>query len=208
MTPDEVAAHFTRTDGSYVFARWGRPIVPVVFGLADETLPVVKGALEAVATLAGLQIADADVELGANLMFFFLRDWQELLHVPGLEKMVPELATLCPRLQAKDANQYRLFRFDAQGCIRAAFVFLRMDAALEAVPAADIALSQVVQVFLLWSDRAFAARQPLARLGDSAVLRPEIAALIRAGYDPVLPDQSRDPAHALRLFARANALHA
>lgn len=205
MTPDEVATHFTRSDGTYVFARWGRPIVPVVFGLADETLPIVKGALEAVATLTGRPLADADVELGANLMFFFLRDWRELLAVPGLEEIVPELATLCPRLEAQGANQYRLFRFDPQGSIRAAFVFLRMDQALDAVPAEYLALAQAVQVILLWSDRAFATRQPLAWVDGKVMLRPGIAGLIRAGYDPILPDQSRDPAHALRLFARLNS---
>ena len=205
MTPDEVATHFTRSDGTYVFARWGRPIVPVVFGLADETLPIVKGALEAVATLTGRPLADADVELGANLMFFFLRDWRELLAVPGLEEIVPELATLCPRLEAQGANQYRLFRFDPQGSIRAAFVFLRMDQALDAVPAEYLALAQAVQVILLWSDRAFATRQLLAWVDGKVMLRPGIAGLIRAGYDPILPDQSRDPAHALRLFARLNS---
>jgi hypothetical protein len=34
------------------------------------------------------------------------------------------------------------------------------------------------------------------------ILRPEIGAVIRAGYDPVLPAMARDPAHALRLAAR------
>jgi len=34
------------------------------------------------------------------------------------------------------------------------------------------------------------------------VLRPEIGALIRAGYDPVLPPVSQDASHALRLAAR------
>ena len=34
---------FTRHDGGYLFARWGRPIVPVVFGVDDATLSVVKG---------------------------------------------------------------------------------------------------------------------------------------------------------------------
>ena len=206
MTPDEVAAHFTRADGSYLFARWGRPIVPVVFGLADETLPIVKGALEAVVTLANHRLADADVELGANLMLFFLRDWPELLVVPGLDAIVPELANLCPRLQARDANQYRLFRFDPERSIRAAFVFLRMDAALQAVPATDLALAEAARVICLWSDRAFVTRSPLASLNGTAILRPDVAALIRAGYDPVLPDCSRDPSHALRLFARINAV--
>jgi len=77
---------------------------------------------------------------------------------------------------------------------------------LSAVPAETLALSQIVQTILLWSDRAFTDRSPLAALpGGALVLRPEIGALIRAGYDPVLPAMSRDPAHALRLAARLQA---
>ena len=53
MEPGEIEALFTRGDGSYLFARWGRPMVPVVFGVEDATLPVIKGAFEAVVTLAG-----------------------------------------------------------------------------------------------------------------------------------------------------------
>jgi len=37
------------------------------------------------------------------------------------------------------------------------------------------------------------------------VLRPEIADLIRAGYDPVLPAVAADSSHALRLCARITA---
>jgi hypothetical protein len=33
-------------------------------------------------------------------------------------------------------------------------------------------------------------------------LRPEIAAVIRAAYDPVLPPMAQDASHALRLAAR------
>ena len=42
-------ALFTRSDGSYLFARWGRPLAPVVFGVEPESLPVLKGAFEAMA---------------------------------------------------------------------------------------------------------------------------------------------------------------
>lgn len=202
MEPEAVAQLFTRGDGSYLFARWGRPIVPVVFGVEDATLAVVKGALEAVVALAGHEMGEVDGELGANLMVFFLRDWAELLEVPGLDGLVPELAPLCARLVAAEANQYRLFRFDAAGAIRAAFVFLRMDEALAAVPAGDLALAQAVQVICLWSDRAFVGAAPLVQVDGRAVLRPEIAGVIRAGYDPVLPAVARDASHALRLAAR------
>ncbi|WP_435259852.1 hypothetical protein ACSBLW_08865 [Thioclava sp. FR2] len=193
---------FTRKDGSYLFARWGRPIVPVVFGVDDATLSVVKGALEAVVTLAQHKMAETDPELGANLMVFFFREWDELRHLPNLDRLVPDLLPLVDRLEAADANQYRIFRFDENGAIKACFVFLRMDAHLSDVPAETLALSQAVQSILLWSDRAFQDASPLARAGDGVVLRPEIGDLIRAGYDPVMPMVAHDPSHALRLFAR------
>ena len=139
--------------------------MPIVFGVTDETLSVVKGAVEAVVTPAGHKIAETDPELGANLMVFFFRDWAELLAVPDLDRLVPELNGLVGRLEAEGANQYRLFRFEAGGAIKAAFVFLRMDESLAALRAEDLAVSQVVQTILLWSDRAFAAQSPFALAG-------------------------------------------
>ncbi len=202
MSPEDVTALFTRTDGSYLFARWGRPIVPVVFGVEDATLQVVKGAIEAVVALAGHRMGAVDTELGANLMVFFVRDWDDLRGVPNLDRLVAGLEGLLVRLEAAGANQYRVFRFDEAGAIRAAFVFVRMDAHLSAVPAEALALSQAVQVILLWSDRAFVDVAPLARVGGVEVLRPEIGAVIRAGYDPVLPDMAGDASHAWRIAAR------
>jgi hypothetical protein len=136
-------------------------------------------------------------------MIFFFRDWAELPEVPNLDRLVPGLAALCARLEGAGANQYRIFRFDPEGAIRAVFVFVRMDAHLEAVSAETLALSQAVQMILLWSDRAFGEVSPLAAgAGGVVMLRPEIAALIRAGYDPVLPAIAMDATHGLRLAAR------
>ena len=202
MTPDDIAALFRRSNGQFLCARWGRPIVPVVFGVEDATLSTVKGALEAVTRLAAHPMAETDPELGANLMIFFFRDWAELLDVPDLDRLVPDLAPMVARLRDADANQYRVFRFDAAGGIRAAFVFVRMDDDLMAVPADVLALRQAVQVILLWSDRAFDTRSPLAEADGQVLLRPEIAALIRAAYDPALPVAVHDDSHALRLAAR------
>ena len=198
----EVETLFTRADGDYVFARWGRPIVPVVFGVDDATLAVFKGAIEAVVSLANHKMAETDPELGANLMMFFCRDWAELTEVPHLDQLVPDLQPLVARLQKAAANQYRIFRFDEAGTIRAAFVFLRLDDHLAAVPADTLALSQAVQTILLWSDTAFDDIPPLALIEGKAVLRPEIADVVRAAYDPVMPAMARDASHALRLAAR------
>lgn len=203
LTAEDVAELFTRSDGQYLFARWGRPVSPVVFGVEDATLGVIRAAFDAVCQMAGHAMAETDAELGANVMVFFCRDWAELLAVPNLDRLVDGLGALVGRLEAAGANQYRVFRFDDRGAIRACFVFLRMDAELSAVPADTLALSQVVQSMVLWSDRAFTDRSPLGQLADGRiVLRPEIGALIRAAYDPVMPVVAQDASHALRLHAR------
>ncbi|AHM04227.1 hypothetical protein roselon_01864 [Roseibacterium elongatum DSM 19469] len=204
LSPPEIEALFTRADGQYLFARWGRPIVPVVFGVEDQTVSILKGAIEAVVALAGHKMAETDPELGANLMVFFIRDWSELVETPNLDRLLPDLPGIVARLQDADANQYRSFRFDEAGGIKAAFVFICMDEAMSAVPAETIALSQVVQTILLWSDTAFLGTSPLAvvQKDGPAVLKPQIADVIRAAYDPVMPVAATDPPHALRLAAR------
>lgn len=202
MNPDEVQALFTGADGAYLFARWGRPIAPIVFGVEQETLRVVKGACEAVVALAGHDMAETDPELGANLMVFFCRDWDELPGVPDLDRLIDGLGPLVTRLTAEGASQYRVFRFDKDGAIRACFVFLRMSGPMAQIPAETLALDQMVRCILLWSEAAFAERSPLALAGERVILRPEIGAVIRAGYDPAMPAVSREPGHALRLFAR------
>ncbi len=202
LEPDAIEALFTRGDGEFVFARWGRPIAPVVFGVEEATLQVVKGALEAVTALAGHKLAETDMELGSNLMVFFFSEWAELPEVPGMDRLVPDLGPLVEKLSAVEANQYRFFRFDENGAIKACFVFLRMDKHLSAVPAETLALSQIVQSYLLWSDEAFKDRSPLAVAGEKVILRPDVAGLIRAAYDPVLPAAATDSSHALRLYAR------
>jgi hypothetical protein len=205
MTPDDIQKLFTRADGQYLCARWARPISPVVFGVDEATLSVVKGAVEAVVALAGHKMAETDPELGANLMVFFFREWAELPDVPNLDRLIPDLGPLCARLNAADANQYRIFRFDEGGGIKACFVFVRMDAHLRAVPAEVLALNQAVQAILLWSDKAFMDQSPLGEASGTVILRPEIGDVIRAVYDPVMPVVARDPSHALRISARMGA---
>ncbi|MBS0563213.1 MAG: hypothetical protein JSR87_01625 [Proteobacteria bacterium] len=189
MTPTEIERLFTGEGGAFAFARWRRPIAPVVFGVDDATLSTVKGAIEAMVALAGHRMAETDPEQGANLMVFFLRDWQELTGAPALDGLVPGLAATAARLARDGAGQYWHVRFEADGAIRAMFAFLRMQGALAEREAAGLAQDLAVRAILLWA-------------GGGQALDDGLAALIRAAYDPVLPDASRDPSHALRLAAR------
>ncbi|MBU2980978.1 DUF2927 domain-containing protein [Lentibacter algarum] len=205
LRPDDIETLFTRAEGNFLFARWGRPIAPIVFGVDDATVSVVKGALEAMSVLTQHPLAETDAELGSNLMVFFFREWDELLEVSDLDKLVPDLNELVGRLKAQDAQQYRFFRFDEAGAIKAAFSFIRVTKVLAEMPAESLALSEVVQTSLLWSQSAFATRSPLARLPNGAhVLRPDIAAVLKAAYDKTLPDIDQDKSFALRLCARAS----
>ena len=77
-----------------------------------------------------------------------------------------------------------------------------MDDALTALPADTLVLGQVAQSIVLWSDMAFVASSPLGIVGQTTVLRPDIAEVIRAAYDPVMPVAAQDASHALRLAAR------
>lgn len=208
MTPEVVARYFTRSDGRFHFARWDRPLAPVVFGTDDASLDPIKDAVRRVASLGDLAVVDTDPELGANVMFFIVADWSDLRGVAHLDRLLPNMEALLDRLGQAGANQYRSFRFDEAGAIRLVVILLRLDAALAALPAQTLATAQMVQSMLLWSDRAFFDESPVATVTDAGltVAKPAIAALIRAAYDRVLPVSSHDPAHALRLAARAGLL--
>ena len=200
MTPEEIERLFTR-NGAYAFARWGRPIAPVVFGVDDATLALIKGALDAVARLAGRAIAETDPELGANLMIFFFRDWAELRDVPNLGAMIPDLDATVARLEAVDASRYRAFRYDARGAIQAAFVFLAMRGALAELPAETIALTEAVETVLAWGEAAFAGALNIALAGprDYGTHKANEAMINAAGRRDLKP---ADIDAALALFWR------
>ncbi|MBY8974909.1 hypothetical protein KHP62_03750 [Rhodobacteraceae bacterium NNCM2] len=194
---------FTRADGSFRFARWGRPLAPVVYGTNDGGMRIFEENLAGVAGLAGLEIRDLDPELGANFMVFFSRDWAELLEVPHLEKLIPNLGQLVADLSRANANQYRIFGFDEQGAIRICITLLRYDDDLQQISAQTLAVSQSYQGMLLWSDSAFAEESPIALLDNGrCIVKPWYADVVRAAYDPVLPACAGDASFGLRLAAR------
>ena len=202
-----IEAYFTRSDGKYIFARWGRPIAPVVFGIQDETLITLKSALQSMVGLANHELAETDPELGSNAMFFFFLSWDEVLEVKDLDKIIPDLSKLVERLKSIKANQYRFFRFEAEGGIKAVFTFICMDENLSSVSAEVLCLNQVVQMFLLWSDDAFKYNSPtLVTKKGRVVLNPIIGEIVQAVYDPTMPLVSNDKSHALRAQARVDLL--
>ena len=187
LSPDDITALFTRPDGSFLCARWGRPLAPVIFGLADEWLGIFRAAFRAVASHAGAALTETDPEMGSNLMLFFVRDWGDLDGVPDLDHLTGQPG-LPARLTDADADQYRLFRFDPDGGIRACLTFLRMSGALAQAHPAQLAETLAVRAMLTFA--------------RDVTPTPHLASLIRAAYDPVMPVAATDPSHALRLSAR------
>ena len=90
-----------------------------------------------------------------------MKDWDELLGVPDLDRLIPDLVPLLDRLKAASANQYRIFRFDEAGAIKACFVLLRMDEILEAASA--VSPQSFSKPHLLQAALARAGHKALAR---------------------------------------------
>ncbi|MBD9526479.1 hypothetical protein [Paracoccus sp. PAR01] len=183
---DDIAALFTR-DGNYLCARWGRPVAPVIFGLSDETLAIFRDVTRAALVHAGHPQVETDPEMGANLMSFFVRDWDELSDIPDLDGLTGQ-QDLPQRLKAQTADQYRIFRFDSDGGIRACMTFVNMGGGLADAHPAGLAEMMVMRALLTFAQDVTPSR--------------ELADLIRVAYDPVLPVVARDQSHAMRLAAR------
>ena len=78
-----------------------------------------------------------------------------------------------------------------------------MDEDLQKLNAESFALLQVVKIMLLWSDLVFQNQSPLVVLDTGVItVRPEIMAVLKAAYDPIMPPQSNDSSHAMRIEAR------
>ncbi|MEM1346337.1 MAG: hypothetical protein AAGI34_17375 [Pseudomonadota bacterium] len=205
--PDALTALFTRSEGDFRFARWGRALAPVIYGTDDAGVALFETGLARVATLAGLPIQDLDPELGANFMVFFVQRWPDLKGIPHLERLIPDLAKLVDMLGATGANQYRIFGFDDAGAIRICLTLIRYDDDLQSIPGAAVAVHQSLLGMLLWSDTAFLGESPVARLDNGeCVVKPWYGRLLQAAYDPTLPDTADDPAFAWRLAGRMQVL--
>jgi len=202
-----VSTLFTQDD-SYRFARWGRPIVPVVFGVDDETLSHLKDGIAQTVGVTGGVLGETDPELGANFMWFFCQNWDVLKSIPNLEKLFPDFNGTIDNLQRTGANQYRRFAFDDDGGIQLCVVLLRMDKQLADMSIQTLATSETLQSLLVWGDQAFAKTSPIAVVKENGIciVKPDFAAVVRASYADTMPVVSDDASHALRLAARAGML--
>lgn len=183
---DRIAALFTR-DGHFLCARWRRPVAPVIFGLADESLAIFRQVTRAAISHAGHQMVETDAEMGANMFTIFAQGWDDLANVPDLDQLTGQ-PDLIARLHGSGAEQYRIFRFDQDGSIRACLNFINVAGGTSKAHPAQLAEALIMRSLLTFATEV----APCAAL----------AALIRAAYDPVLPDAATDPSHALRLAAR------
>ena len=207
LSAEEITTAFSHGE-DYGFARWGRPIAPIVFGVDDDSLAVMKDAMTRTVAVTGGTLAETDAELGANFMWFFVRDWQELSGIPNLEQLIPNLSVLLERLQEEGAQQYRSFTFDEDGAIKFCVTLFNMSGELVDIPIQVLVTGETVQCLALWSKEAFKDESPIAVIEQNGlcIVKPNFASLIRAAYDPVLPNSASDTSHALRLAARAEKL--
>jgi len=74
LSLEEIEALFTGDNNTFHFARWNRPIVPIVFGVDDETLTHLKSSIVTTVGITGNKIEETDPELGANFMWFFVKN--------------------------------------------------------------------------------------------------------------------------------------
>ncbi len=48
-------------------------------------------------------------------MWFFCKEWEEILSVPDLKKLIPNLNDIVKKLQTTSTKSYRIFAFDNEG---------------------------------------------------------------------------------------------
>lgn len=210
-SPEAITAFFTHrsTESPKGFrcARWARPIAPVVFGVDDASLSLLKAAITRTVALTGHSIAETDPELGVNFLWFFGKDWQEIGALEGLTDLIPQFSSRIEALKASNASHYRYQAHDAKGGIKMTTLLLNMSGPLGKQSIDEIGVGQTLLSLLSWQNAAFKEQTPLGVGKESGmvIVKPPVAALVRAAYDPALPVASDDPAHAYRLYARSAA---
>lgn len=204
----EIETLFTDNEGVFKFSRWNRPIVPIVFGVDDETLVHLKTAIVTTVGVTGNKIEETDPELGANFMWFFCQDWDEILSIPDLKKLIPNIRDIVGKLESSSSKSYRIFAFDSMGGIKMCVQLIKVVEETAEMSIQALATGETFQCLLLFSRNAFIDESPIAQISKNnlCVPKPKYAALVRAAYDQVLPVATQEKSHSLRLLARSNLL--
>ncbi|MEM7242723.1 MAG: hypothetical protein AAF429_11110 [Pseudomonadota bacterium] len=208
LSESEITDLFTQADGSYQFARWGRPIAPVVFGVNDDILKGLRAAIESTVGITGQKLAEVDPELGTNFIWIFVREWDELMTLPDIGKLIPDLDKKLVEIKKSNSNSYRYLTFDPDGAIMFACVIIRPVGDYAKQSVSVIGAAETVLTLATFGANAFKEESPLAMLPENKVVivKPKYAAVIRAAYDETMPVRSDDAAHAMRIKARADIL--
>jgi len=206
LSLEEIEALFTGDNNTFHFARWNRPIVPIVFGVDDETLTHLKSSIVTTVGITGNKIEETDPELGANFMWFFCQEWSEVLSVPDLQELIPNIKDIVEKLQFSSTKSYRIFSFDPEGGIKMCVQLIKVSDETAEMSIQALATGETFQCLALFSANAFINESPIAQISQNnlCIPKPKYAALVRAAYDPILPVASQDKTHALRLLARSN----
>lgn len=205
MTPDDIANLFTDKNGSFHFARWSLPISPMVFGDGAIDLETMRTGFAQVSALSGMRLAEKGQEGVFNCAFWFVKDWRDLLDLPGLGAALGTAADTIKKLQEGNFLQRRSYQYDkVTGGLTGVTTLLCMQGKLAAMEPAELALRQAVMASLRWSIRGLIKEGRPERTSPYDIT-PDQRAILSVAYAPNLPDASRDRTFAWDLAKRISA---
>ena len=201
MTPDQIAAYFTKPNGDFLFRRWGTPIVPHVFGPTAPESDQIYRAFETISSVSGHPFVRSPDGAGMNLTFFFVNEASDMMRLPGSEGFLGMLAMLVKHLTAGKAALRRNFTTDsATGAINQMTMIARTKSWLRHDPPNVLALRLTLLTHLTLA-MTRGPEAPLLDPGAPGGLHRNLAAILRVAYDPSLPDASTDPAICTQIAA-------
>ncbi|MEO8530288.1 MAG: hypothetical protein ABI459_03630 [Deltaproteobacteria bacterium] len=201
MLPDDVATYFCRSPGEFLFQRWAQPIVPHVFGTAAPDPEPIYQAMENVAALTGHPVLRSSGGADMNCTIWFVREWTDLMTMPGAEALLGSLGVVAKQLSARKSNIQLSTSDDPKtGAIGQMVLTIRMNGAIGTFPPEDTALRIAMLTHLRWSiGKDFPG--VMLRDDDGFQISPQALAVARAAYHPSIPDMSTDEATAGQIAA-------
>ena len=176
----------------------------MVIGLNDFALGIFKKKLLSIWEFSPIQIEEFEIKNKANFVFIFLKKWNELEKLPGIEEIVPDHLSLVKNLSLKNSTQYRRFYFDEKGGINFCVFFVSIKKDIDEFSFEELIVQVLIKSTLLWSDemKSFKKFYYYSKTKGEFCFSSDFFSFLNACYDPILPIKSVDASHSLRLFAR------